>query len=52
MVLVGLSVERWGVQVTYIALAAALSITALAAIFARAIREPNNFKIRQGSTLQ
>ncbi len=52
MVLVGLSVERWGVQVTYIALAAALSITALVAIFARAIREPNNFKIRQGSTLQ
>lgn len=52
MVLVGISVERWGVHSTYLALAGALLITAVAAIFARAIRGPSDFEVRHGSALE
>ncbi len=51
MVLVGLSVEKWGVQGTYMALAAALSITAVIAVFARAIRQSSDAETLQESTL-
>jgi MFS family permease len=51
MVVVGLSVEQWGVQGTYIVLAATLSITSIIAVFARAIRQPSDLDTRQTSTL-
>ena len=51
MVLVGLSVEQWGVQTTYMALAAALSVTAVVAVFARAIRQPSELDTKQESPL-
>ena len=51
MVLVGLSVEKWGVQGTYMALAAALSITAVIAVFARAICQSSDAETLQESTL-
>lgn len=40
MVLVGLSVERWGVSATYLVLAAVMALTAVLALFTRVLREP------------
>ena len=42
MLMVGLAVERWGVPIVYLALAAALTLTSLAVLLAKRLREIND----------
>ena len=42
MLVVGLAVERWGVPIVYLALAAALTLTSLAVLLAKRLREIND----------